>query len=64
MDVKFKPYKTGMVTMKEKYPCGRGDSKKRNHVYYLCQCDCGKEFIVSGMSFPVTLIRVFLASIT
>ena len=48
MDVNFKPYKTGMVTVKEKYPCGRGDSKGRNHVYYLCQCDCGKEFIVSG----------------
>ena len=48
MDVNFKPYKTGMVTVKEKYPCGRGDSKGRNHVYYLCQCNCGKEFIVSG----------------
>ena len=48
MDVNFKPCKTGMVTVKEKYPCGRGDSKGRNHVYYLCQCDCGKEFIVSG----------------
>ena len=48
MDVNFKPYKTGMVTVKEKYPCGRGDSKGRNHVYYLCQCDCGKEFIVTG----------------
>lgn len=48
MDVNFKPHKTGMVTVKEKYPCGRGDSKGRNHVYYLCQCDCGKEFIVSG----------------
>ena len=48
MDVYFKPYKTGMVTVKEKYPCDRGDGKGRNHVYYLCQCDCGKEFIVSG----------------
>lgn len=47
MDVNFKPYKTEMVTVKEKYPCGRGDGKGRNHVSYLCQCDCGKEFIVS-----------------
>ena len=48
MDVYFKPYKTGMVTVKEKYPCDRRDGKGRNHVYYLCQCDYGKEFIVSG----------------
>lgn len=48
MDVYFKSYKTGMVTVKEKYPCDRGDGKGRNHVYYLCQCDYGKEFIVSG----------------
>ena len=48
MDVNFKPYKTGMVTMKEKYPCGREDDKGKNHVYYLFQCDCGKAFIVSG----------------
>ena len=34
--------------MKGKYPCGRRDGKGRNHVYYLCQCDYGKEFIVSG----------------
>lgn len=50
MDPRFKPYRTGMVTVKEKYPCGRGQSgsKGRNLVYYLCVCDCGKEFIVSG----------------
>lgn len=48
MDPNFKPYRTGMVTVLEKYPCGRGTSKGRNHVYYLCRCDCGKEFIVGG----------------
>lgn len=36
-----------MSTVLEKYPCGK-HSKGRNHVYYLCKCDCGKEFIVSG----------------
>ena len=46
MDPKFKPYKTGMMTVMEKYPCG--STKGRNHVYYLCKCDCGKEFIVGG----------------
>ena len=46
MDPKFKPYKTGMMTVIEKYPCG--STKGRNHVYYLCKCDCGKEFIVGG----------------
>lgn len=38
-----------MLTVKEKYPCGCGDGHKgRNHVYYLCRCDCGKEVIFSG----------------
>lgn len=45
----FKPYRTGILTVKEKYSCGSGDRHKgRNHVYYLCQCDCGKEVIFSG----------------
>ena len=49
MDPKFKPYRTGMLTVKEKYVCGRGvETNKRCHVYYLCQCDCGKEVIFSG----------------
>jgi len=38
-----------MLTVKERYPCGCGDGHKgRNHVYYLCRCDCGKEVIFSG----------------
>ena len=49
MDSNFKPYRTGMLTVKEKYVCGREDKiNKRCHVYYLCQCDCGKEVIFSG----------------
>ena len=49
MDPNFKPYRTGMLTVKEKYPCGCGDGHKgRNHVFYLCRCDCGKEVIFSG----------------
>jgi len=49
MDPNFKPYRTGMLMVREKYPCGRGDGHKgRNHVYYLCRCDCGKEVIFSG----------------
>lgn len=48
MDPKFKAYKTGMVTVLERYPCGRGNGQRRGAVYYLCKCDCGKEFIVSG----------------
>ena len=49
MNPSFKPYRTGMLTMKEKYSCGCGDGHKgRNHVYYLCQCDCGREVIFSG----------------
>jgi len=38
-----------MLTMKERYPCGSGDGHKgRDHVYYLCRRDCGKEVIYSG----------------
>ena len=38
-----------MLTVKEKYVCGREDkTNKKCHVYYLCQCDCGKEVIFSG----------------
>lgn len=49
MDPNFKPYRTGMLTVKERYTCGCGDGHKgRNHVYYLCQCDCGREVIFSG----------------
>ena len=49
MDPNFKPYKTGMLTIRKRYPCGCGDGHKgRNHVYYLCRCDCGKEVIFSG----------------
>ena len=44
----FKAYKIGMVTVLERYPCGRGNGQRRGAVYYLCKCDCGKEFIVSG----------------
>jgi len=49
MDPKFKPYRTGMLVVKEKYVCGREDRPRgRSHVYYLCQCDCGRETIFSG----------------
>ena len=49
MDLNFKPYRTGMLTVKERYPCGSGDGPNgRNHVYYLCRCDCGKEVICSS----------------
>ena len=50
MDPNFKPYRTGMMTVLERYPCGKGNgkSKGRMFVYYLCKCDCGKEFIVGG----------------
>lgn len=39
-----------MMTVLERYPCGKGNgkSKGRMFVYYLCKCDCGKEFIVGG----------------
>ena len=50
MDPKSKPYRTGMMTVLERYPCRKwnGKSKGRMFVYYLCKCDCGKEFIVGG----------------
>lgn len=50
MDPNFKPYRTDMMTILERYPCGKGNgkSKGRMFVYYLCKCDCGKEFIVGG----------------
>lgn len=39
-----------MMTVLERYPCGKGNgkSKSRMFVYYLCKCDCGKKFIVGG----------------
>lgn len=39
-----------MMTILERYPYGKenGKSKSRMFVYYLCKCDCGKEFIVGG----------------
>lgn len=50
MDPKFKPYRTGMLTVKEKFVCGREDKPYgRNRVYYLCQCDCGRKVIFSGV---------------
>ena len=48
MDPKFNAYKAGMDIVLERYPCGRGNGQRRGAVYYLCKCDCGKEFIVSG----------------
>lgn len=39
-----------MMTILERYPCGKGNgkSKSRMFVYCLCKCDYGKEFIVGG----------------
>lgn len=51
MDTSFKPYKKWMVSVLERYPCGRDPKKEgqgRAPVYYLCRCDCGKEFILTG----------------
>lgn len=48
MDPNFKPYRTGMTMVLERYPCGKGGSRGRGVVFYLCKCDCGKEFIVTG----------------
>lgn len=48
MDPKFKAYKAGMDIVLERYPCGRGNGQRRGAVYYLCKCDCEKEFLVSG----------------
>ena len=47
MGPNFKPYKTGMVTVFERCPCGRG-APGRSSVFYICRCDCGKEFVVTG----------------
>ncbi len=47
MDPTFKPKRTGMMTVLERYPCG-SHTGGRNFVYYLCKCDCGKEFVVTG----------------
>ncbi len=47
MDPTFKPRRTGKITVLEKYQCG-SHSKGRNSVFYLCRCDCGKEFVVEG----------------
>ncbi len=45
MDPTFQPKRSGMFMVLEKYPCG-SHSGGRGSVYYLCRCDCGKEFIV------------------
>ena len=39
-----------MMTILERYPCGKGNgkSKGRMFVYYLCKCDYGKKFIVGA----------------
>ncbi len=47
MDPTFQPKRSGMFMVLEKYPCG-SHSGGRGSVYYLCRCDCGKEFIVGG----------------
>ncbi len=47
MDKTFKPRRTGMMTVLERYPCG-SRTGGRNSVFYLCKCDCGKEFVVTG----------------
>ena len=47
MDPSFKPFKTGMIEVMERCPCGK-HGKGRNLVYYICRCECGKEFVVSG----------------
>ena len=58
MNPNSKPYRTDMMTVLERYPCGKGNgkSKGRMFVYYLCKCDCGKEFIVGGVNYPSILI--------
>lgn len=49
MNPNFKSYRTGIFTVLEKYPCGKRFGKqRRNNLFYLCKCDCGKEFIVGG----------------
>lgn len=48
MDPKFKPYRTGMITVLERCPCGKSGHQGKPPVYYICRCDCGKEFVVTG----------------
>ena len=48
MDPKFKPYKTGMIDLLERCPCGKHGGKGKSLVYYICKCECGKEFAVTG----------------
>ncbi len=47
MDKAFKQRRTGMVTVLERYPCS-SHTGGRNSAFYLCKCDCGKEFVVNG----------------
>lgn len=48
MDPNFKPYESGLLTIEERYPCGKSIGQRgRANVYYLCKCKCGKEFIVT-----------------
>jgi hypothetical protein len=49
MDPSFKPYESGLLIVEEGYPCGKSIGQRgRANVYYLCKCQCGKEFIVTG----------------
>lgn len=58
MDPNFNPYRTGMMTALERYPCekGNGKSKGRMFVYHLCKCDCGKNSSSEEMNYPSILI--------
>lgn len=47
MNPTFKPRRIGIILVEERFPCGRY-SKGRSPVYYLCKCNCGKEFILTG----------------
>lgn len=57
MDVYFKSYKTGMVTVKEKYPCDRGDGKGRNHVFTFANAIMERNLSFQAMNFLAILIR-------
>jgi|GEM_PF-6999469 len=49
-----------MLTVKEKCPCGSGDGcKGRSHVYYLCQCGCGKEAIFFGRKTTHVILKAY-----
>ena len=49
MDKYFKPFKTGLIDVEERYPCGRkAGNKTEARVFYRCKCVCGKEFILTG----------------